>query len=76
VDAVVTQQNPSRIHPEDDYLPSLHDGDSDVETEEDWLSGPHPEEPAGRMSSKSLEVMHVEVSPTLFFVSPNLQVFL
>jgi len=76
VDAVVTQQNPSRIHPEDDYLPSLHDGDSDVETEEDWLSGPHPEEPAGRMLSKSLEVMHVEVSPTLFFVSPNLQVFL
>jgi hypothetical protein len=65
VDAVFTQQYPSRIHPKDDNLPILHDGDSDVETEEDWLSGPHPEEPAGRMSSKSLEVMRVEVSPSL-----------
>ena len=47
----------------------IHDGDTEVESEEDWLTAPEPTELAGRTSSRVSEVMLVEVSSSLFFYS-------
>ena len=73
INGLITQ-HPSHVHPEDENIPSIQD-DSDIETEEDWLSGPHPEKSAERMSSKSLEVMRVEVSLLSFFIFPTYMYF-
>jgi len=47
---------PSRVQLEKD----VHDGDTDVEREEDWFTDLPPAEPAGKTSARVLEAMLVE----------------
>lgn len=68
---VDTQASTSHILHEDDHPTDVHDGDTDVASEEEWVTEPHPVEPAGRTSSKALEVMLVEVSASFFFFFPQ-----
>jgi hypothetical protein len=76
LDTVVTQPSSSRIHPEDEHLTDVQDGDTDLESADDWLSEPDTAEPGGKLSSKALDVMLTEVGHSFFLVSPYLQVLL
>jgi hypothetical protein len=61
---------PSRIHPSNEHFIDIHDGETEIESEEEeWFTEPQPVEPGGQPSSKTLEATLVEVStfPTLFF---------
>ena len=58
-------QVPSHVFPD---LVDVHDGDTEVESEEDWFTELPPTEPAGKTSSRASEAMLVEVSTNFFFV--------
>ncbi|KAN0125967.1 hypothetical protein V8E52_001174 [Russula decolorans] len=51
---------PSRIGPGNEHLVDINDGETDIESENDWFTEPPPMEPAGRTSSKASEAMLVE----------------
>ena len=63
-DTVLTHV-PSHAFPD---LVDDHDGDIEVESENDWFTELPPTEPVGKMSSKALEATLVEVSTYLFFL--------
>jgi hypothetical protein len=56
---------PSRVNTGHEHLANVHDGDTEVESEDDWLSDPPPVETA--RTKKALEVMLVEVSTSRFY---------
>jgi hypothetical protein len=66
---------PSRIGPGNEHLVDINDGETDIESENDWFTEPPPMEPAGRTSSKASEAMLVEVSTSPSYYYYDLQVF-
>ena len=65
--------HPSCVNSTNEHLADVNDGDTEVESETDWLSELPPADPAGR--KKTTEVMLVEVSISFFFNHQNLPVF-
>lgn len=66
-DATVPSHLPSRVHTENGH-PIDDDGDTEVESEEEWLTEPQPVEQAPKMTSKALETILVEVSTSLLLL--------
>jgi hypothetical protein len=60
---------PARTHSVNQYLIDPNDGDTEVESEGEWLTEPQLAEPTGRTSAKTLEAMLIEVSTSFFSVS-------
>ena len=63
-------------HTENDGLSDDHDGDTEVESEEEWLSVAPALGPAATITSRASHVLAVEVSPILYFYLTLLQLYL
>jgi hypothetical protein len=60
----------------DEQFSDGHDGETEIESEDDWFAEPQPLEPASRKSSKMSDALALEVSALSFFLSCFLQLSL
>ncbi len=57
---------PFHAHSKNQQLGNDHDGETDVKSKEEDIAVLQPMESGGRPSAKALQVMHVEVSTSIF----------